>query len=276
MEAVFAVALFTLGVIAFSVWAVWYGFASRRKLQQRLGALALSQDLTDTPEARDLRNRWRGKPFTPRNGRYLNLLSGRTGRYNEFRSFVYEYVVSTGKSTTVIDIGVWTLRLPAHVPDLMVTGEGFGTKIAKIFGGQDIQVGFEPFDKAFRIQSSNEDFARTLLAPEVVRWLNGIGKTMGLWRIVGDELICWRRVSGNDSSKRMLEQLELMETLLSLIPGAAWEPWGPAQITAGPLDVPDLYTAPLMPLGEIANLEVPVYELLDDPSPEQLGYRYAD
>ncbi|HWG90246.1 MAG TPA: hypothetical protein VNZ52_05280 [Candidatus Thermoplasmatota archaeon] len=46
-----------------------------------------------------------------------------------------------------------------------VSREGIGDWIAKKFGGQDVQVGDEAFDRAFRIQASDETLCRELLDP---------------------------------------------------------------------------------------------------------------
>lgn len=42
---------------------------------------------------------------------------------------------------------------------LRLTPEGLGTRVAKAFGGQDVQLGDEAFDEAFRIESNDADRA---------------------------------------------------------------------------------------------------------------------
>ena len=49
--------------------------------------------------------------------------------------------------------------------------EGFIRKIEKIFGGQDVKIGYPEFDKAFTIKSNNEFKIKTLLQNKEIRTL---------------------------------------------------------------------------------------------------------
>lgn len=47
--------------------------------------------------------------------------------------------------------------------------EGFVRKIEKLFGAQDIEIGYPDFDKAFTIKSNNESKIKTLLRNKEIR-----------------------------------------------------------------------------------------------------------
>ncbi|MEZ0181772.1 hypothetical protein AB9T89_05965 [Flavobacterium oncorhynchi] len=50
-----------------------------------------------------------------------------------------------------------------------VYNEGFIRKVEKLFGAQDIEIGYPDFDKAFTIKSNNEAKTRTLLRNKEIR-----------------------------------------------------------------------------------------------------------
>jgi len=73
------------------------------------------------------------------------------------------YTISTGKSSqTFTRVTATASGVPA---DLFVTQEGLGAKIAKAFGGQDVDSGDAAFDKAYRVRGP-EDVCLSKLVPE--------------------------------------------------------------------------------------------------------------
>jgi hypothetical protein len=80
------------------------------------------------------------------------------------------YAVSTGKTTIVFT----RMRAPYVNKDglrFKIYRRGLLSNLGKIFGMQDIEVGFSDFDDEFIIQGNNPDQIRRLLASPVIRQL---------------------------------------------------------------------------------------------------------
>ncbi|MDR0782756.1 MAG: hypothetical protein LBE83_03250 [Propionibacteriaceae bacterium] len=206
--------LVIVGMVGLAVVMVVVAQAQRRQRIERLSAWALANDLTYTASDPSLRNRWPGLPFV-RGGQYIDVISGRTRNYRPFCAFRYHYTVDSAESSQSYDFAVFVLRLPMPVPTMQLTKEGIGAKVAKAFGGQDIRIGIEPFDRTYRIQSTSEPFTRALLTPTVANWLTGPGLNLMPWRLIGNDLLCWR--PGLLEVTMLWPQLEMMETLIGLM-----------------------------------------------------------
>jgi hypothetical protein len=106
-----------------------------------------------------------------RSGVVTAMVSGHTGGTDFVAANI---LVGAGRSSHVY--GVYVIPLPGALPELEITRQGLGTKIATTFGGQDIEVGYEPFDQRFRVRSDNEGFARTALTPALTMWMADLAK----------------------------------------------------------------------------------------------------
>ena len=205
--------------------AIVFGMRSAEKRRAALIAWAQANELTYQQSVPALATNWSGHPFDGgRGGRALDVITGMTATGRPFCSFKYEYVVSTGKSTSTVTQAVTALRLPALMPELAVTPEGFGAKVAKVFGGQDVQVGDYAFDKAFRVRADDERYAHDVLNPLVTQWMTGPGRWVAQWRISGADLICWH--PGRPIYANLFPELERMTQLVDLIPNEVWSSYG--------------------------------------------------
>ncbi len=54
------------------------------------------------------------------------------------------------------------LHQPVRSP-ILVSHESIATRIGKAFGGQDIQIGMDEFDNAFRVKADDENYVRTIV-----------------------------------------------------------------------------------------------------------------
>ncbi|MBL8693506.1 MAG: HEAT repeat domain-containing protein [Planctomycetes bacterium] len=116
--------------------------------------------------SKKVESEWRG--FASRRG--LRWVKGTwkqstymAGEEHGIRLKLDTYTVSTGKSSqTFTRVTATASRVPA---DLLVAQEGLGARIAKAFGGLDVDSGDTAFDKAFRVQGP-EDVCLSRLVPE--------------------------------------------------------------------------------------------------------------
>jgi len=213
------------GVVALIVVASRRAAERTREHQAGMLAWAAQNGLTYAPSDPSLVTAWKGEPFIGgRTARALDVVTGHTARGRFFCSFVYEYVVSTGKSSTTIREAVLVVRLPAVLPDLLVTPEGLGDRIAKRFGGQDITCGSDAFDKAYRVRAADEDYARALLGPVVTDWLLGPGQPLAPWRVAGPDLLSWRRMEL--APEQILSGVALIDALIDQLPRDMWGRYG--------------------------------------------------
>jgi hypothetical protein len=214
-----------VGLIGLLGMIIALSMVARTRQMESLKAWALANDMTYTESpAIAAGKRWPGPPFHGSDNR--DLLSGRTHQYRQCRTFVHTYTTGSGNDSTTHTFTVTVVDLPGAVPDLMVTKEGFGTKLAKVFGGQDIEVGYPPFDMAYRVRSPHEQFARDVLAPPLTKWLAQWEESTS-WRLSGNALVCWR--TGGIDTQTLWAQLDWMDTLIELIPGRVWEMGTPQQ-----------------------------------------------
>lgn len=101
------------------------------------------------------------------NCRIYNVLEGLDDQGRTMRTFDASYTVSTGKSSTTYYYSFATVDTGQFLPELAIRNETLWDKIKAAFGNADIEVGNESFDKLFRINCSDEAFARSLIMSEM-------------------------------------------------------------------------------------------------------------
>jgi hypothetical protein len=77
------------------------------------------------------------------------------------------YHTGGGKNRQTHRHSVVSFTLPTRWPTLAVMHEHFFHKIGEMFGAKDLKLDDERFNKKFRVQGDDEDFAVLLLSPEV-------------------------------------------------------------------------------------------------------------
>jgi hypothetical protein len=103
-----------------------------------------------------------------------NVLSGNY-RQNEILAFDYHYATyHTDKNGTHKDdhwFSFFILTMPAVFPDLTIRRENFFTKVAEVFGYQDIKFESAEFSRAFNVRSPDKKFAYDVCNAKMMEYL---------------------------------------------------------------------------------------------------------
>ena len=103
-----------------------------------------------------------------------NVLSG-TYQQNQVLAFDYHYETYTesksGRQTHHHWFSFFILTLPAAFPDLTIRRENFLTKVAGVFGYQDIKFESAEFSKAFCVRSPDKKFAYDVCNAKMMEYL---------------------------------------------------------------------------------------------------------
>ena len=103
-----------------------------------------------------------------------NVLSGTFQQYDVL-AFDYHYETQThdknGTHTEHHWFSFFILTLPALFPDLTIRRENFFTKVAEVFGYQDIKFESAEFSKNFCVRSSDKKFAYDVCNAKMIEYL---------------------------------------------------------------------------------------------------------
>lgn len=115
------------------------------------------------------------KKLAKGNNRYAyNILSGKYQNYNVL-AFDYHYEVTThdknGSHTTHYRFSSFILQMPMFFPDLTIRHENFFTKVAEVFGYQDIKFESAEFSKAFNVRCPDKKFAYDVCNSRMIEFL---------------------------------------------------------------------------------------------------------
>ena len=103
-----------------------------------------------------------------------NVLSG-TYQQNQVLAFDYHYETysqtKNGRRTEDHWFSFFILTLPAAFPDLTIRRENFLTKVAGVFGYQDIKFESAEFSKAFCVRSPDKKFAYDVCNAKMMEYL---------------------------------------------------------------------------------------------------------
>ena len=103
-----------------------------------------------------------------------NVLSG-TYQQNQVLAFDYHYETyfqdKNGRRTEDHWFSFFILTLPAVFPDLTIRRENFLTKVAGVFGYQDIKFESAEFSKAFCVRSPDKKFAYDVCNAKMMEYL---------------------------------------------------------------------------------------------------------
>jgi len=168
--AVLVVGLILAGVI--------FNFILERKRRAALAELALRLNLDfDASEDDGIPGRFGFlKQLDQGENRYAtNVISGIYQQYNVL-AFDYHYQTystdSKGHRTTQHHwFSFFILTLPATFPELTIRRESFFTKVAEVFGYQDINFESAEFSKAFNVRSPDKKFAYDVCNAPMMEYL---------------------------------------------------------------------------------------------------------
>lgn len=198
------------------VAVLWY----QRHRLDALRRWAASVGWTYVGTDRSLITRWQGQPFrTGHSKRVSELVTGRfQGR--PAMSFAYRYTTGGGKSQSTTQFHVIALSLPAYLPILELTPDGLGAKLAKTFGGQDLQFESEAFNSAWRVEAYDPKFAHDVLHPRLMERLLRPDATGLSLRIEGTDLLCW--TLGPHRLDAVAGRLGVMCAIADAVPRFVW------------------------------------------------------
>lgn len=156
----------------------------------------------------------------------LNFTTRKSGHYemsgtiSGFQCSVYTHTVSHGKSSST------HTKIKVKYPQTLNLGlkikpQGVFGGLAKMFGAQDIQVGYESaFDKAFTIKGRDEDEVREYLTAERKQVLLSTLRSMKTFTVKDDKVKCSHNGVNRDGPTLIRKVTSLVE-LASVMAGEA-------------------------------------------------------
>ena len=166
------VAVFILVIIS-----VVYGAIQARKRREELFELAQRLDLNfDAGQDFGIPGSFGFlKQLDQGDNRYAtNVLSG-TYQQNKILAFDYHYEIEIHDKNGAHKQDHWfsffILTLPAFFPDLTIRRENFFTKVAEVFGCQDIKFESAEFSKTFCVRSPDKKFAYDVCNAKMMEYL---------------------------------------------------------------------------------------------------------
>jgi len=118
----------------------------------------------------------------------------------------HSYVVSTGKSAARISHTLAALPCPASWPEMVLTPEHFGHRVAAAFGRRDVQLEDPAFNKRWFVSTDDETFAMLALGPSMQAWLLDAPKE-AIFHIGEGMLVCMERKAVDGAGLRKLVEL---------------------------------------------------------------------
>ena len=155
------------------VGSILYGFLAAQRRRDGLASLASQLGLAFQPEDDDAladRLDFLRKLDLGSNRYAYNRLSGHF-RGHDVMGFDFHYKTGSGKSTQHHHFTVLTLELPRAFPELLITPEGFFSKIAQSLGYDDIDFESAEFSRAFCVRSRDRKFAYDVCHGQMMEYL---------------------------------------------------------------------------------------------------------
>jgi hypothetical protein len=195
------------------------GFLGQRRRRVRVIAWAAANGWTYQGSAPALTRRWQGAPFGVGNSRGATELLTGTWQGRPATSFFYHYSVVNGRSRSAFTFQVLALGLPVCLPTLELTPEGLGDRIAKAFGGQDLEFESADFNSAWRVTSGVPRFASDVVHPRLMELLLRPDARANL-RIEGTDILTWS--PGAPDLDLIASRLGLLDAVVRSIPRFVW------------------------------------------------------
>ena len=217
---VLPVVLVLVAVFAFIGLGLWWNHqrvAALREWCTRVGWTFVGTDSS-------LTSRWRGTPFGLGHTRRAHHAVTGTFAGRPALSFEYSYRTGSGKNQTTYTFHVVAVTLPTYLPNLELTPEGMGARLAKAFGGQDIQFESEEFNRRWRIQARDHKFAHDVLHPRLMERLLRPDAGGTSLRIEGTSILCWS--SGIQRTERIAPRAALLCAVVDAVPRYVWQDHG--------------------------------------------------
>lgn len=156
--------------------------------------------------------------------RFENLVYGEF-EGNEVTLFDFTYYQRTHDSKgmtreTSTSLSAARLLLPASLPPIDVSREGFLTRMANAMGiGKDVQFEWEEFNREYRIRCSDQRFAFMMVDSAMMHWLMDQDSRYDLEILGSDLLVVGKRLKWPE----MTTLLEYIGDFKAQIPRLVWD-----------------------------------------------------
>ena len=193
-----------------------------RKKLERLRSFAAGIGWTYQADAQHLVGRWRGKPFNVGHSRRASHLLAGELEGKQAAAFEYRYTTGHGKNRSTTTYMVCMVALPTALPDLEITNEGLGAKIAKAFGGMDIQFESEEFNRRWRVEARVRKTAHDIVHPRFMELM--VAGPPDPIRFEGTDVWTWHL--GPIRTEVIHERLTRLSRVVDLVPRHVWQDYG--------------------------------------------------
>jgi len=194
----------------------------RNRRGRELERVARSMGWEFQKRAQHLEGRWRGQPFNVGHSRRVSFVL--SGQYEGRSAAVFEYTYTTGfgqgQSTTLLTVAV--MSLPAPLPDLELTHEGLGAKLAKSLGAQDIQFESEEFNRRWRVEAAVPRAAHDIVHPRFMEFM--VASPPEPLRFEGVDVLTWHL--GPLDPRGIHPRLARLARAVDLVPRHVWQDYG--------------------------------------------------
>ena len=203
---------------------VGFGLWLQYRRNQAVQAWARSIGWTYLGTDPSLPSRWRTRPFGIGDSRRTAELMTGVYQGRPATAFRYSYTTGSGKNKSTSVFHVVVVPLPAYLPNLELTPEGIGSRLAETFGGEDIQFESDEFNRAWRVECGMGKFAYDVITPRLMeRLLRSDAAGLSI-RIDGTDVLCWS--TGEQSLEALAPRLELLAAVRDAVPGFVWRDSG--------------------------------------------------
>ncbi len=152
-------------------------FASERKRSRERAAAQTFASLSNWTFQESLNGLFAGlktPPFDAQEMTYTQVVTGRFGGYECFDG-LFEWRKRVDRDNYVTGSHrVAAVRLPDELPRLMLVPEGLGSRLAKVFGGADIDFESSAFNRSWRVLADNPKVAYEMLNPRALARLEAM------------------------------------------------------------------------------------------------------
>lgn len=212
--------LHLLGLLPRVVTA-WVHRRIERRRGRRLQALSAANGWTYATDASHLLAGRRGTPFSLRlTRRASHLVTGTTGD-REFAAFQIDHGELPGDVQRDL-VTVTMVSLPTALPDLEITAQGLGTRVATMLGAQNIRFESEEFNQRWRVEAAEPRVGHAIVHPRFIELL--MAGPPDPVRFEGTDLWTWH--SGPFEPTALRARLARLEQLAALVPRHVWQDHG--------------------------------------------------
>lgn len=217
MEVLFLFPMLLIGTIAGLV--IYLSMRHQRQRREFLTAWAHQRGWTFHPAIADLPRRWAGPPFVGGRVPAREVLTGDFHGHQAL-SFAYVYTTGSGDNRTTHSYHVVALHLPAPLPWLRLSPEGFGAGLRRFLGGRDIQFESQVFNDSWWVEGPEGQYPFDVIHPRMMERLmqhDALGRNIC---IEGQDIYLW--AAGSHEIRHIDFYLNLLLGIVQLIPRHVW------------------------------------------------------